>query len=44
MISSANTKANRAKDSTIPTAAKHLPKISGFFAEAWIPDAAHLPW
>jgi hypothetical protein len=44
MSNKANTKANKEKDSTIPRAAKHFPMIAGCFAEAWIPEAAHIPW
>jgi hypothetical protein len=41
---SPKTMENRAKLSVMPTAAKHFPKISGFFEDARIPVAATLPW
>ena len=44
MIRSVKTKTNRAKDSKIPTAAKHFPNSDGCLREAWIPVAATFPW
>ena len=42
-LHNANTNANRANDSTTPTAINVFPKIEGCFADACIAVDAHFP-